>query len=405
MKVLHVISGMNPEAGGVCQAVRGIIAGLDSLGFSNEVVSLDDPESNFLGTDGFRIHACGPGQGAWCWNPALTSWLKNNISRFDAVIIHGLWQYHSYAAWRAVKVANGNAKDYPIQLFVMTHGMLDPWFQKISVRPFKAVRNWLFWKLVEKRVVNDADGLIFTCEQERLLAHLTFRPYKPQSEHVVGLGVETPPTYNDLMRKAFQCLSPDLAGRKYLLFLSRIHPKKGVDLLIRAYSEAQRMTAPDSRPCLVIAGPGLDTPYGQDMQKLAEQLCPANSIHFPGMLTGDAKWGAFYGCDAFILPSHQENFGIAVVEALACGKPVLISNQVNIWREIEAMGAGIVKTDSLAGTLDGLNNWALKNDAERKSMATSARHCYQSHFQTDQFAVLLYDVFRRACEKKLSPHE
>ena len=93
----------------------------------------------------------------------------------------------------------------------------------------------------------------------------------------------------------------------------------------------------------MIAGPGLDTAFGREMRQLAESLCPQPStltpqpaVFFPDMLTGDAKWGALYGCEAFVLPSHQENFGIAVVEALACGKPVLISNQVNIWREIEA---------------------------------------------------------------------
>jgi glycosyltransferase involved in cell wall biosynthesis len=98
---------------------------------------------------------------------------------------------------------------------------------------------------------------------------------------------------------------------------------------------------------LVIAGPGWDSEYGR---RIGERINGEASIHAVGMLEGDAKWGALYGCEAFILPSHQENFGIAVVEALGCGRPVLISDKVNIWREISEDGAGLVEEDSVEGT-------------------------------------------------------
>src|SRR5690606_21760746 len=130
----------------------------------------------------------------------------------------------------------------------------------------------------------------------------------------------------------------------YLLYLSRIHQKKGVDLLINAYAEIikseEHKKIKRDFPKLVIAGPGMDSNYGKDLKLLVEENNLGDSIFFPGMLSGDAKWLAFYNADAFILPSHQENFGIAVVEALACKIPVLISNKVNIWRENEKEAAG-----------------------------------------------------------------
>src|SRR6185369_16511419 len=105
--------------------------------------------------------------------------------------------------------------------------------------------------------------------------------------------------------------------------------KKGVDLLISAYADVyQSKPASPAPPALVIAGP-LNSDFADAMQKLAAELSPRDTVFWPGLLSGDAKWGAFHGCEAFVLPSHQENFGIAVAEALACGKPVLISNQVN----------------------------------------------------------------------------
>jgi len=104
-------------------------------------------------------------------------------------------------------------------------------------------------------------------------------------------------------------------------------------------------------------------------------------VYFPGMLTGAAKWGAFYGCEAFVLPSHQENFGIAVVEALTCNKPVLISNQVNIWREIHDGGAAVVADDTNDGTYSMLYNWSRLSSEDKEKMGNHARNCYERHFE------------------------
>ena len=137
-------------------------------------------------------------------------------------------------------------------------------------------------------------------------------------------------------------------------------------------------------PALVIAGP-LESEYARQMQRLAKDLRLAD-VYFPGMLTGDAKWGAFYDCQAFVLPSHQENFGIAVVEALACGKPVLISDQVNICDEIRCDQAGFVEPDTDEGTLSLLKRWIHGDQDARKTMPNASRSCYENHFLPQQAA-------------------
>ncbi|WP_324679593.1 glycosyltransferase [Hymenobacter sp. GOD-10R] len=202
------------------------------------------------------------------------------------------------------------------------------------------------------------------------------------------------------MRDAFLKQCPQLADQPYLLFLSRIHEKKGVDLLLNAYlktSPALREAATNAPMAaratdvatlpehtrLVVAGPGLETNYGQQMQQVASKTKESQAaILFPGMLTGLAKWGAFYHCEAFVLPSHQENFGIAVVEALACSKPVLISNQVNIWREIEEAGGGIVTDDTPAGVEAGLRQWQQMTQAQKVAMGQKAHTCFVTNFAT-----------------------
>ena len=381
MNLLHVVASLDPKAGGVCQAVRTMIAGLAATGVVSEVVSLDAAGASFLAADSFLTHALGPSRGPWAYSGQLTDWLITNLKRFDCIILHGLWLYPGYAVRRVLRQLAALDKTPLPRLYVMPHGMLDPYFQRATNRRLKAWRNWGYWKLIESKVVNEATGVLFTCETELLLARQTFVSYHPQRELVVGLGVEEPAPYNTAMQQAFAANCPELKNRPYLLFISRIHDKKGVDLLVQAYIWANRtrgLTA-TQMPALVIAGPGLDSEYGQSIQQLAAQL-PPFTVCFPGMLTGEAKWGAFYGCEAFILPSHQENFGIAVVEALACRKPVLISNQVNIWREINGANGGFVENDTLAGTHRLLERWRQLTESEKQEMGIHAQAAYHTHF-------------------------
>jgi glycosyltransferase involved in cell wall biosynthesis len=277
----------------------------------------------------------------------------------------------------------------------MPHGMLDPYFQLAKERKLKAVRNWIYWKLIEHKVVNDADGLLFTCETEMLLARKTFSPYKPVKEHNAGYGIEAPPVYEKFMTEAFEKLCPGLDGGPYLLFLSRIHQKKGIDLLIRAYISLfnDGNWGAGALPKLVIAGPGLDTPFGKKIQnELMRAPEVKSNVFFTDMLNGDAKWGAFYGCEAFVLPSHQENFGIAVAEALACSKAVLISNQVNIWREIEMCAAGIIANDSYEGTRTALLKWMNLNPKDKQEMAANALATYNKYFEIMPAAKVFYGI-------------
>jgi glycosyltransferase involved in cell wall biosynthesis len=113
------------------------------------------------------------------------------------------------------------------------------------------------------------------------------------------------------------------------------------------------------------------------------------------MLQGDAKWGAFHAAEAFVLPSHQENFGIAVAEALACSKPVLLSDKVNIAAEIAADGAGLMEPDTQAGALRLLERWIAMPMAERRAMAARARECFQQRYDMRENAKKVVQVFER----------
>ena len=385
-KILHVIAGMDPASGGVCKAVRTIISGLSNFKMYNEVVSLDAPDADYFKNDIFPIHAVGEGKGAWKYNSNLLKWLNENLINFDIVIVHGLWLYPGFAVRKVMVSLKEKGKKLP-KLFVMPHGMLDPYFQVASGRKIKAFRNWVFWKFIEKHLIAEADGILFTCEMEKTLARNTFSHYYPKKELVVGLGIKNPPLFTLNMQDDFFSKTKLAQGEGYFLYLGRIDVKKGIDLLIKAYLNLEKLNT--IMPALVVAGPGLETKFGQQMKQMASI---SSRIHFTGMLTGDAKWGAYYGCDAFVLPSHQENFGIAVVEAMACGKAVLISNQINIWKEIEKFGASVVCKDTKDDTEKMLDYWIKLSSEKKHAMSLSAKYCFNQSFETDTVTKQLSDA-------------
>jgi glycosyltransferase involved in cell wall biosynthesis len=391
LNILHITPSMDPQTGGVCQAIKTIITGLSQLNTHNEVVCLDDPGAAYLKMEGVKMYGLGKGKSSWGYSPLLSKWVRMRMEGFDIVIVHGLWQYHSYVVsslWRSTK----KKKPY---LFVMPHGMLDPYFQKAPDRKLKAIRNWFIWKLIENKLIKRADGILFTCHEECRLARLTFPGYKPAKELVTGLGVSAPPVFTISMGEAFQKKAPGLMGEKYILYLGRIHEKKGVDLLIKAYTAILKNYPLTKPPKLVIAGPGAETVYGKKIVEMAAVSNRANdSIHFTGMLMGDEKWGAIYGCEAFILPSHQENFGIAVAEAQACGKPVLISDKVNIWREIKSAGSGLVEEDTLAGTEKLLTTWIEMNQQKKSSFEQKSKNSFSDFFAISAVAAQFLEVLK-----------
>lgn len=379
MKILRSIHSVNPAHGGPIESVKQSSAVLARRGHLVEIVSLDAPDDSWVRDCPVKVHAVGPGRGNYGYTPAFTRWIKDRHANYDAVIVQGLWQYSSFGVWRALR---GAATPY----FVFPHGMLDPWFKRTY--PLKHLKKSLYWPWAEYRVLRDAAAVLFTSEEERRLARESFSPYRCH-ELVVSYGTAAPEIDLASARESFFQGFPQLRGRRFLLFLGRLHEKKGCELLIEAFAALRNSARPDQSLDLVLAGPCADPAYQEHLKRMA---APVPGITFAGMLAGAQKWGAFSAADAFLLPSHQENFGIAVVEALACGTPVLISNKVNIWREIAAAEAGCVENDDLAGTARLIERWAGTAANVRATMVENARECFVRHFEITRATDSLLEV-------------
>ena len=382
MRILHVIDSFSPATGGPPEALRQLIAAARAGGTEVEAVCLDDPNAEFLCGIACPVHALNQSfLGRFAFSPRLWRWLRANAAGYDAIVMNGVWTFPGLALHFAARHAGTPYGIFP-------HGALDPWFNRKY--PLKYIKKLLYWP-AQYAVLRHALAVFFTTTAERDLARTSFRPSNWNSI-VVPYGINEPEAPADGGRgqiEAFYTRLPELRGRRFLLFLGRIHEKKGCDLLIEAFA---RVAAADPGLDLVIAGPdqmGLQA----KLERLAVQLGIGARVHWPGMIAGDVKWGALRASEAFVLPSHQENLGIAVVEALAVGRPVLVSHRVNLWPEIEDDGVGLAEEDTLAGTERLLRRWLDLPGAERAAMAARARPCFAAHFSMKQAAAAIDEVF------------
>lgn len=403
MKRLRIIIGVDPRQGGPAEGIRQQAAFHAAAGVEEHLVTLDPPDADWLKAIPLKLIALGAPAaqtqtGGWParWQNLvaflrLVKWLRTHVADYDHVIVHGLWNLGTLGA----RLGLGGAR---VPYVVFTHGMLDPWFKQ--GRPLNVAAKRLSWLVNEGPLLNNAAYVLFTSEEEKLRARGAFRPYRVR-ERVVSYGTSDPPDDPATQTQAFRALTPQLA-RPYLLFLSRIHSKKGCDLLIKAFAHVLNQRDDID---LVIAGPA-NAEMKSMLLAMAEAQGVTDRIYWPGMLVGPAKWGAFRNAEAFILPSHQENFGIVVAEAMASAKPVLITNKVNIWREVLACGGGLVDDDTQQGIERLISDFINLSPDQRKAMGCCARQGFLDNFEVSGAAHSINKACRDAsaffpCRHKL----
>jgi glycosyltransferase involved in cell wall biosynthesis len=385
MRLLQVTSTLDPAYGGPCVVVNQLTRSLSALGHSVDVITSDSPSAPWLADQPGSPRGFGCSAGRYGYSRDLRRWLNRHAADYDAVIVHGIWQYQSQAV-RAACAKTG------VPYFLFVHGALDPWFEERY--PGKHAKKSLYWRLFEHRTLRDARAVIYTCDEERRLARTAFTPYQA-NEAIIGLGIEEPAGDPALQREAFLLANPHLRDKRIVLFLGRLHPKKGCDLLIEALAQVRDR---DERLHLVVAGPDESGTEGA-LRMLADSLDVADRITWVGMLNEGEKWGAYRAADAFALTSHSENFGIVIAEALSCGLPVLITDKVNIWREIEGSGAGFVETDTAAGARSLLDRWMDLSDRDRAEMRKHAQACFLDNFEARSAATAFVNSIAKAAGK------
>ena len=369
---------MNPASGGPAEGLRQLCQIHRMGGHEVHVASVDSPASIPQYNFPAPVIALGPGWGLYGYSPRAAGWFKQNIASYDVVFINCIWQYNTLAAYRALA---GTKTPYG----VFTHGMLDPYFK--GNFPLKHIKKTIYWHLFLQRILRHANTVMFTCEEEKILARQSFPRYQVR-ETVVPYGIFGPDCDCKVAAEEFLSRWPELRGKRLAISIGRIHPKKGTDILIEAFAAS---LARDPEWRLVIAGPD-QIGLRQQLEALALRLGVSDRITWTGMLQGTLKWGAFTASEVFVLPSHQENFGIVVAEAMVCRLPVIISDKVNIWREVTNYRAGLVCDDTVEGTRTCLLRWQSLSLQEREVLRVRSRRCFDELFNYEVTAKKALDV-------------
>lgn len=384
MRVCHFISGLDPINGGPAVAMAGLApaqvrAGLDVTVAATWVDRSGEEAAERMRGAGVNVRLLGPCRNPMSRHPDLPRFVDELMAGCDVVHIHALFEEIQHQAARA-------AQRRRVPYVVRPCGMLDPW--SLSQGRWKKK---LYLAMRLRRNLNRAAALHFTAGLERDLT----KPLKLKAAALVepnGVNLQEfqllPPT------GTFRGRFPELAGKKVVLFLSRIHPKKGLDLLIPAFARADVPGA-----VLVIAGPDAEG-YGPTVRKMIAESGAADRIVMVGPQYGADRVAALSDADVFVLPSYSENFGIAVVEALAAGRPVIISDQVNIHEEITAAGVGMVislNVDRLAGEL---KRW-LGDEGLRRSASEKARPFVWGTYDWDQIARHWVGHYERIAQRRI----
>ena len=380
LRVLHVISNIDPRGGGPAAALVGLCrAQREVLDQPVSVITTYRDQADLshvktLRESGVIVHALGPARGPLARHAQLVPTLVEAIAWAEILHIHAVWEDVQHQAASLAARAG-------VPYLIRPCGMLDPWSLKQSKWKKKL---YLAWRL--RNNLNRASAIHFTTEIERDLASpLKLKPPAIVEPNGVDLcEFESLPAPGTFRRR-----HPQIGARPILLFLSRIHHKKGLDLLIPAFAAATCLET-----VLVIAGPDSPENYRHEVERLAREYGVADRIVFTGMLYGSERIAAMVDADLFVLPSYQENFGIVVVEALATGTPVVISDQVNLHAEIAGAGLGAVVPTQVAPLTDALDIW-LDDRNRRRDAGDRARSYVWERFDWREIARRWGDRYQR----------
>lgn len=385
MKILHVIPAVAQRYGGpsqvifeMCRAIQRhgtdvLIATTNADGPGSLPVEIGKP-IDYKGAQTIFF------QREWSqrfgYSFSLARWLSDNVKNFDAVHIHAVFSHPCLAAARACSKRG-------VPYIVRPLGSLDPW----SMRQ-KPLRKRLMWHMAAGQMLRQAAAVHYTAREEQQLAE---RSLDLKRGVVIPLGIEMERINDGVSANLFRQLHPSLGDKPYILALSRIHPKKNLELLLKVFLTLVRQPEFESWR-LVIAGDG-EAEYKQSLQSLAEEKGGTGKVVFPGWLQGAEKTSALQNAALFALTSHQENFGLAVIEALASGVPAIVSQHVNLAPEIEEFGLGWVISLERESFSEALAQ-ALRCGDERERRGQAGRNFVARQFSWMKLATELIGLYK-----------
>src|SRR5208283_651521 len=359
---LHLCNGLDPvRDGGMVPSILGMTGALCRQGADVTIVT-PTPSQLEAGVVQSGLRLEGP-----------ETDLEAAVSSATVVHIHGLWQEHTRRGARAARAAG-------VPYLIAAHGMAEPWALR-----HKRWKKRLYLALVEGPNLRHAACL-----------HALSRP---EIDHLHRLAPRTPicfiPNGVDLDfashlpgRAELERAQPELVDKFVLLFFGRVHVKKGLDMLAEAMGELGA-----SFPTLHLLVAGKDDGAWQPFSERMESLGLSQRVTYLGHVGGRCASQVWAAADAFVLPSYSEGFSMAILEALACSLPCLITTACHFPELADAQGAVVVDPEKNAVT-QGLRNLLECTDVERRRLGQNGRRLVENHYTWDQQAHRLASVYQ-----------
>lgn len=347
MRVLHIINTLSPRAGGPTSVLNALARHQAQAGIEVTIctTNADYPAGVLSVPTGQPIQD--GGITTWYFQVQfepllvslpLKSWLDESMSYFDIVHIHGLYRFPvTYAAWRARRAI--------IPYLICPHGSLSPFLFRQSRRSIVLKR--LYERLFDFPNLNGASAIHYTASDE--VERSAFIGLRAPAA-IVPNGLDWRAHADLPVRGRFRERIGVRSDSPLLLFLGRLSFVKGLDILVPAFA---RLASVIPEAHLAIVGPDTEG-LGRDVRRWCCEHGIDSQVSFVNHIPPSETREAYVDADVFVLPSYTESFGMTVVEAMACGCPVVISDQVNIWREVAETGAGRVVNLDVAAVAEAM---------------------------------------------------
>ena len=364
IKVLRIISTLNPQKGGPAKAIIDNSLAMINQNIKVDILTCDRTSSKFYKSKYINIINQGPSFfGNFYFSYNLFFWLLKNKKNYDFFILHGIWDFKNIVAFMLL---NNNYS-------VFVHGSLHPAQGKGF---FNKAKKKLYWLIFEKRNLLKSKSLLLTSNKEKAQLDDTFVDTKGIKKVFVKYGILKSNPNKKILLSKFNKKFPFLKNKSFYLYLGRLHKQKGADIIIEAVNKIKL----NSNIKILIMGPFIGSKFENKLKLLVKKYKLEKQIFFSNAQFGDIKWGAIYSSKAMLLPSHGENFGISLVEAMSAGKPVLTTFKVNINDIIIKYNAGLISRDNLTNFSKILLQFQTLNKKKKNQISNNALKCFKDNF-------------------------
>jgi glycosyltransferase involved in cell wall biosynthesis len=389
MKILHLV-GFYPEIGGPFTAVKELLIKLSERGITVKVLSpipknYNKGKLNFIKELPFEVEYIEEQLPRFIMPSFSLKFNKriNELSeKYNLINFSGIFDFYS------ISLTSIN-----IPIVYSTRGTFMK--EAYKMMKLKKIKKDFYMNIIGKKILKKAKRIHLLTQEEK--EHfLEFYPEFENKIRIIPNGLDLSQFEIDLNKSGLIKKYPYLKDKKIVLFLSRINWKKGLDVLIPAFAKLYKE---DKSFHLLIAGKDDGDGYEKKVKQWVSDYGLLDAVTFTGLLTGKDKLMAFYGSDLFVLPSYSENFGVAVVEAMACGIPIVVSDKVGISREIKQYDAGTIVKTNVYDVYNGIKN-VFQNLDKAKEMALNAEKMVHNLYDINKVADEMIKMYEEAIDSR-----